>query len=359
MTPPHTLAWVLVLAACGCGPAPDEGKTLDVPIRYNVSPSHPLAHVRTWAYLIQLQTQGNKIERLAQSAYDLVVIDDPRTLKDGAGHDTAKDVALLQGSRGGAGRKKVVLAYVDIGEAENYRVYWQAGWRVGSPSWIVAGDPDGWQGNFPVAFWAKAWHDIVYAAAESLVAQVVADGYDGIYLDWVEAATFEPVTAQAQVDGVDAQKEMTRLIRGIRDRARALRPGFLVVAQNAIELRHSAEYLSLLDGEAQEQVFFDGVADVHGTDPRQGDCRLPVRRGDPPPADNPQYCQGLRTLQLSSEEYASGLADYLAAGIPVLVVDYALQREHAASTYKQHAHLHFIGLCTMRSLEDLTATPPP
>ncbi len=101
-------------------------------------------------------------------------------------------------------------------------------------------------------------------------------------------------------------------------------------------LRDLQGYLALLDGEAQEQVFFDGTADVHGTDKRQGDCRLPLRAGQAPP-DHPSYCAGPRTLKAGSEEYVCGLADYLAAGIPVLTVYYALKKENAAYAYAQHA----------------------
>jgi endo-alpha-1,4-polygalactosaminidase (GH114 family) len=151
---------------------------------------------------------------------------------------------------------------------------------------------------------------------------------------------------------------MVTLVGALRDRGRAIKPGFLVVAQNATDLRDRPGYLALLDGEAQEQVFFDGSADVSGADPRQGDCRLPLRRGDPPPANNPSHCAGLRTMGVSSEEYVRGLADFLAAGVPVLVVDYALRPENAAWAYAQHQFFRFVGLVTMRSLEDLTATPP-
>ncbi|HOD49262.1 MAG TPA: endo alpha-1,4 polygalactosaminidase [Candidatus Hydrogenedentes bacterium] len=333
---------------------------LNVPISYNVSPSHPLAHVQTWAYVIQDQTAGDKIARLAASEYDLIVIDDPRTFMDEESYDAAADVAALHATQGCAGEPKLVLAYVDIGEAESYRYYWQTGWRVGSPSWIMSEDPDGWSDNYPVAYWNQAWHDIVYAAADSLVDRVVSDGYDGIYLDWIEAATFEPVVDQAQTDGVDPLAEMTLLIQGIRDKARGLNPNFLIVAQNATDLRTAPGYLALLDAQAQEQVFFDGSAEGTGpTDPQQGDCRLPLHEGGPAPSDNPAYCLGLDTLEMSSEEYVVALADYLEAGIPVFVVDYALQQEHADYAYAQHERFHFVGLVTMRSLEDLTATPPP
>jgi hypothetical protein len=115
----------------------------------------------------------------------------------------------------------------------------------------------------------------------------------------------------------------------------------------------------LLDGEAQEQISFDGAADVYGTDPRQGDCALPMFDGDPPPASNPAYCGDLRTLDgASTEGYVRELADYLAAGVPVFAVDYALARDNADAAYALDGRFHFRGLVTMRSLEDVTATPP-
>ena len=51
-----------------------------------------------------------------------------------------------------APHSKMAIAYIDIGQAENYRSYWQSDWRVGKPDWIAGGDPDGWAGNFLAPF---------------------------------------------------------------------------------------------------------------------------------------------------------------------------------------------------------------
>src|SRR5439155_18827003 len=106
-----------------------------------------LGDAKTWAYVIQDQTIGDKIDRLAEGAFDVVVIDDPATIAESERYDAAADVAKIKA------RDKIVLAYVDVGEAEQYRTYYQSGWMPGNPSWIVYDDPDGWQGNYPVAFW--------------------------------------------------------------------------------------------------------------------------------------------------------------------------------------------------------------
>lgn len=188
---------------------------------------------------------------------------------------------------------------------------------------------------------------------------MIADGYDGIYMDWIEAATFDPVVAAAAAQGKDAAAEMVRLIEHIRTRARSVDPDFLVVAQNATDLAGTPGFLDLLDGQAQEQVFFDGLADVYDDDPRQGDCRLPLFYGDDPPSSNAAWCDDLRTMDMSSEEYVEMLAVYLAWGIPVFVVDYALEETNALYAYGQYERFAFVGLVSHRSLQNLTATPPP
>ena len=55
------------------------------------------------------------------------------------------------------GKDLLILAYIDIGQAEDWRWYWQSGWKIGEPDWIVGGDPDDWEGCYPVAYWDPAW----------------------------------------------------------------------------------------------------------------------------------------------------------------------------------------------------------
>src|ERR1035441_7602386 len=69
---------------------------------------------------------------------------------------TAADLAAIRAGR--AGRK--VIAYISIGEAEDYRAYWQRAWDAdrdgqpdaGAPAFLLAQNPE-WKGNYRVKYW--------------------------------------------------------------------------------------------------------------------------------------------------------------------------------------------------------------
>ena len=88
--------------------------------------------------------------------------------------------------------KRRVLAYLSIGEAEDYRWYWQSGWEPGDPDWIVQSDPD-WPGNYYVKFWDPAWQNILYAYLD----RILAAGFDGVYLASVIGIGIEELYYQA------------------------------------------------------------------------------------------------------------------------------------------------------------------
>ena len=48
--------------------------------------------------------------------------------------------------------KRLVIAYFSIGEAEDYRNYWNKLWNKKRPEWIVAENP-AWKGNYIVKYW--------------------------------------------------------------------------------------------------------------------------------------------------------------------------------------------------------------
>ena len=86
------------------------------------------------------QLQGLNIAQVAASSYSLVVTDYSR---DGtaAGEWTKAEIEQLRD-----GGKRTVLAYLSIGEAEDYRYYWQSSWRKQRPAWLGPANPD-WPGN--------------------------------------------------------------------------------------------------------------------------------------------------------------------------------------------------------------------
>ncbi|OGU16061.1 MAG: hypothetical protein A2X61_13175 [Ignavibacteria bacterium GWB2_35_12] len=303
-----------------------------------------LNKVKFWAYQIQSQDENNSIQNLVDSKYELIVIDNPRTVVGKENYDNAADITQLKNSKGWNGENKIVVCYIDIGEVEDYRYYWKQDWRVGNPDWIVANDPDGWDGNFPVKYWRQEWKNLMFGSDTSMIDMILADGYDGIYLDWVEAFEFEPVMNVASADGLNSRNEMIKFIEEIAQYCRTKKPGFLVIPQNATAIIYnenwepdslSQKYFNIIDAVAQENIWFDGDADPLG---QLGD--IPEDAG----------------LTL---EYITNLSYFQNAGKPIFTVDYAQIPANVDSCYRAAKRLEFIEYVSLRQLDKLTDTPPP
>ena len=258
---------------------------------------------------------------------------------------------------------KLVIAYVDVGEAEDYRTYWRPGWRIGNPDWITATDPDGWEGNYPVAYWRPEWQAL-WLGEGALLAQVKDVGFDGVYLDWVEAYSDENVLAASRHDKVDAVEEMVAWVGRISQFMKQDCMNCLVIAQNAAELVEDDTYVTYIDGLAQEQVWFDGGAD---NEP-EGDCPLPRTDAE---IDTDKYYNSLSracqrqfdrypdsTLHVSSEEYLNYLEVAQRNGLTVFTVDYALEPENVAWVYQTARELGFVPFVSNRGL-DMYFEPVP
>jgi cysteinyl-tRNA synthetase len=320
-------------------------------------PTNPLAGVRFWAYQIGGLENDGAIEPLVESRYDLYVLEPTRSDRENADFDTAGMVQRLHASEGSSpGRSKLAVAYIDIGEAEDWRTYWLADWVApsggerGNPDFLITADPDGWSGNYPVAYWDDRWKDIIIYGEDSVLQQVLDDGFDGIYMDWVEGYSDETVAAAAAADGLDPAEEMIQFIREIRDYARAQDPDFLIIPQNAAEILEvgGQGYLDLIDAIAQEQIYFDGDADTEWDAPRAGD--VPV----------PEVCEeGDEDCGYSREFYEGWLEQYRGAGKVVLSVDYAAEPANVSEAYENAAANGYIPYVSQRPLDRLTDTPPP
>ena len=89
---------------------------------------NPLKSVAYWAYQIQGLTQSGAVDRLVASRYDLLVLEPTRTDKQTSSFDSKGMVQQLHATTGKSGNTRLVLAYVDIGEAESWRYYWDSSW---------------------------------------------------------------------------------------------------------------------------------------------------------------------------------------------------------------------------------------
>ena len=324
----------------------------------SVSPvTNRLADVRSWFYFIGDVPEDSVVDQIAASAYDLVVLDNIPSVAGEENYPMREVIDRLHAAG------KLVVAYIDIGQAESYRVYWQNDWRIGNPAWILGEDPDGWAENYPVAFWAEDWWNL-WLSEEGLLVSLLARGFDGVYLDWVEAYSDENVAAAARREGVDPVQAMIRFVRAISQFVKSRCAGCVVIAQNAAELVEYEDYVAAIDGLAQEQVWFDGGAENNP----EGDCPLPRTRAD---VDTTAYYHSLSpacrrqydkfpesTLHVSSEEYLYFLNIAQQKGLPVFTVDYALQPENIAWVCQTSKSLGFVPFVSNRGLDRYTQACP-
>jgi len=101
------------------------------------------------------------------------------------------------------GARRLVLARMSVGYAEDERFYWQREWRIGEPSWIQALGPER-PGQYVVEFWNPAWKAII----GRYFAGIMDLGFDGVVLDGVEA--YRRWEFMTPLDPVQAQRNETQ-----------------------------------------------------------------------------------------------------------------------------------------------------
>ncbi|MDW7731756.1 MAG: endo alpha-1,4 polygalactosaminidase [Methanolobus sp.] len=153
------------------------------PFNVNSNDIQSLVDARNFLYIIDTGDFDSKkefLESLQETDYDVILIDlfyEDASL-------TSDDVASLKAKANGGSR--LVIAYMSIGEAEDYRYYWGDSWHVGSPTWLEAENPE-WEGNYKVRYWDKEWGDIIYGDEGTYLDRIIDAGFDGVYLDIIDA----------------------------------------------------------------------------------------------------------------------------------------------------------------------------
>jgi cysteinyl-tRNA synthetase len=207
-------------------------------------PRPSLSEVHSWGYQLQMVDP----DLVADSPYDLMVIDFAR---DGSADQafSRDDVAKMK--RKPDGGERILLAYLSIGEAEDYRSYWQRDWQIAPPTWLGAENPD-WPGNYAVHYWDPQWQRLIIGAPDSYLDRIVEAGFDGVYLDRIDAFDVpDPKVSRAM-----RMQLMTEFVSAIASYGRQLQPGFLVVGQNGEELLNYPSYAATIDGVGKEDLFF-------------------------------------------------------------------------------------------------------
>jgi cysteinyl-tRNA synthetase len=152
----------------------------------NSNDINKLSEAKNYLYLINSSNYKQRfyyLKDIAKTNYDVVIMD----LFFHTKPFTAEEIKQLQTKANGA--KRLVLAYINIGSAENFRYYWDGNWIVGDPSWIKK-KYEGYRDEFYVEFWNPEWQKIIYGNNNSYMKKILDAKFDGAYLDNVEAYYF-------------------------------------------------------------------------------------------------------------------------------------------------------------------------
>ncbi len=153
------------------------------PVNVNNEIITGLSQIRNFLYLInpsQFSSKQEFINAVSSTNYDLIIMD--CFFNDDI--FTPGEIEQLRHKSNGG--KRLVISYMSIGEAENYRYYWNDSWLTHPPDWLKEENPD-WEGNYKVAYWDKEWQDIIFGNDESYLQKILDAGFDGVYLDIIDA----------------------------------------------------------------------------------------------------------------------------------------------------------------------------
>ncbi|MTI88188.1 MAG: hypothetical protein FH748_09490 [Balneolaceae bacterium] len=147
---------------------------------------HKLSEVNNFLYLLNkkgYETKKAFIQAIQETNYDLIIIDAYYREK----MFSPEDIEQLKIKKNGG--KRLVVSYLSIGEAEDYRPYWHQEWTENPPEWLVAENPD-WEGNYKVKYWQPQWKQIITGNVESYNQKILDAGFDGVYLDIIDAFNY-------------------------------------------------------------------------------------------------------------------------------------------------------------------------
>lgn len=151
-----------------------------------------LQDAENFLYLLNasgFKNRGTYINAVKNTMYDLVIIDAffwGKIL-------SPEEVKTMD--KKPSGRRRPVISYLSIGEAEDYRYYWHQTWKKNPPEFLEKENPE-WEGNYKVKYWKEEWKEIICGRTDSTgleksyLKRIIDAGFDGVYLDVLDAAYY-------------------------------------------------------------------------------------------------------------------------------------------------------------------------
>jgi cysteinyl-tRNA synthetase, unknown class len=203
----------------------------------------PLLAAKTWHY----QLTNYDLEKLNKVDADVFVID--YALEGGKVPMTREQVERLKKKPDGS--RRYVISYMSIGEAEEYRYYWQEGWKAQKPVWLGP-ENCAWPKAHAIRYWRDEWKDLSFRKPDSYIKRIIDAGYDGVYLDRVDMYDW------FKKENANSREDMIKYMEELSAQAKSWKPGFFIVPQNAEDLLVERRYRRVVDALGKEELLHSG-----------------------------------------------------------------------------------------------------
>ncbi len=205
--------------------------------------------VTSWGY----QLQKINVADIAASSFQMMVVDYSADGSDGMAFSRA-DVGRMQTMAGGG--RRIVLAYMSVGEAESYRYYWDPQWAEVPPSWLVGENPE-WLENYSVRFWDPSWQRLFFGSKRAYLDRIIEAGFDGVYLDKCDVfEDFQQNNKKVAAERPNMEADMVAFVERLSRHAKGRNPNFAIVMQNAEILLEHEPLREAIDAVAKEQLLY-------------------------------------------------------------------------------------------------------
>ncbi|MEQ1649440.1 MAG: endo alpha-1,4 polygalactosaminidase [Hyphomicrobiaceae bacterium] len=281
---------------------------------------------KSWGY----QLNGATIDALANSPYDLLVVDGTTGLASGKPF-TPDEVNRLK--RKPDGSRRIVISYLSVGEAEDYRPEYFAKeyMEEEAPDWLMQENPD-WKGNRIIQFCSEGWQKTMLgddkgrslydSITPSPANRLIELGFDGVYLDRVDV--YEEIKKQCP----DGEAKMVDFVVRLANHTRKSNPHFMVIQQNAEDLLKHPRLVKAIDGMGKESLFYGWGG------------------GD---ASNSAKTNAATSIKWSVDRLNMAKN----AGRAIFVIDYTSSRANADSAVKRNRELGYVPYIGPKELNTL------
>jgi cysteinyl-tRNA synthetase, unknown class len=327
----------------------------------NFETSTGVKTVRHWGYQLQGSSGRGKGKTRPLSAaelhavpHDLIVTD---MTKDGTFKNsfTRAEVDSLKKRKDA---QSVIVSYISIGEASDYRDHWQDNWTTytdpalraageptaNAPAWLGAWNEQ-WPNSRKVRYWDPAWQAVIFNNEKTgWLDKIVAAGFDGAYLDIVdgyyhwgcEIAQSSQCRAGDPANERESASRMIDFIVALSQHARKTNPDFIVIPQNGAYIIDALEdedhkrrdaYLEHINAIACEDLFFKGDK--------------PENNGFAP----------------DTEAIDALVRDFLEPGVVVMSVDYLSDNKKVSKFYSEATDKGFLPYAAPKRELNVMGTP--